>query len=189
MTRRRPIRCILRHAPWLLAAAWAISAASCCLAAQYQFNEILVAVQPQPTVEGTAFVLGKEGYLEFRITVENRSTTNEHVVRLVYPPQMNSFYGDCVTRNARTVTVAPESTSTVSIFQPALQVLDERLAVEIDGKRQETLLSMDYPFNFGYRGPTVGGRSMNVLASRGIPQDLKDQVLRGTRRPGVVFAQ
>lgn len=179
MIARGPIRSVLRHASWLLVAAWAVLAASCCLAAQQHFGDITVTVQPQPTPEGTVFQTGKEGYLEFRITVENRSTTKEHEVRLVYPPHMSTFYGDCVTRNARTVRVAPETTSTVSLFQPALQVVDERLAVEINGRRQEGQLSMDNPFNFGYRGyshPTSGNRVLNVLASRGVPQELKDQV-------------
>lgn len=175
MTGRRPIRCILRHAPWLLAAAWIVWATPLCQA-QFQFNDISVTVQPPPIAEGTAFLTGKEGYLEFRVTLENRSQTREHEVRLVCPPEISAFVGDCVTRNARTVMLPPETRSTVSIFQPALQVYDQRLAVEIDGRRQDSTVPMNNPFNFGYRGPAGGTKSLNVLASRGIPQELKDRV-------------
>ena len=60
------------------------------------------------------------------------------------------------------------SASTVSIFQPALQVIDNRLAVEIDGRRQDTSISIGTPFNSGYRAPGSTNHMLNVLVSRGV---------------------
>ncbi|HEX4142771.1 MAG TPA: hypothetical protein VHY91_04400 [Pirellulales bacterium] len=145
-------------------------------AAAAVYGSLEVVTGPQPSMEGGAPEARPGGYIEYRIEVRNFSKTVDHRVRLVHPTRTIAYYDDYLERNSRTVRVPHESKLLVSLFQPALPVFDESLAVEIDGIRQKELIDLPTPLGRGF-GTSSGARPcLIVLSSRGIPQELKDDV-------------
>jgi hypothetical protein len=161
------------------------------------YQSIEVTVQPQPSVEGAAPASHPGGYIEYRVVVHNGSKTVDHQVRLIQPTRSVGQYGEYLERNSKTVQVAHESTLVVSLFQPSLPVFDESMAVEIDGQLQKDLVELPsfagtggtfYSYgttsfsttsygttSYGTAAPSARP-SLLVLSSRGIPQELKDNV-------------
>ena len=139
------------------------------------FESIEVVVEPQPAVEGSPLEPRHGGYIEFRVVVQNHSKTADHKVRLVQPASTMALFCDYLARNSRTVQVAHGETLVVSLVQPLVAVADQSLAVEINGVRQKDAVELPSPFA-GFSFSSAPPPPLVVLASRGIPQDLKDKV-------------
>jgi hypothetical protein len=93
-----------------------------------QFDDITVVAQPFH--QGQTF----HGYCEFRIVVENLSPRTTHRVTLVCPNRPWSSGGNSISRLSRTVTLAPNASAVVSLWQPPLPLTgDGSLRVEVDG--------------------------------------------------------
>ena len=137
---------------------------------------IEVNVKPQPDLDGGTPEVRAAGYVEHRVVLHNHSKTADHVVRLYHPVDGVGYYEDFLERNSRTVQVAHGATLTVSLFQPPLSVADESLVVEIDGVRQKDFVDFSCPFDRGFGYYSGASQPMVVLASRGIPQEFKDEV-------------
>ena len=77
------------------------------------------------------------GYLELRVWLENRSERHTREVRLSFPA---TFWGGNLGQISRTVVIPPGGRMEVSLWQPPLDKSgDNRLLVEVDGHRGETL--------------------------------------------------
>ena len=85
------------------------------------------------------------GYLELRVWLENRSERRTHEVRLGFPA---TFWGGNLGQISRTVVIPPGGRMEVSLWQPPLdRGGDNRLLVEVDGRRGETLDLPDVAFH------------------------------------------
>jgi hypothetical protein len=157
----------------MIVACWLLGAATPALAARY--GSLEVAVEPQPAVEGSPAEMPVSGYVEHRIVLRNRSKTADYRVRLITPANDYGHFSDYLKQNTRSVQANHGSTVVVSLFQPMLPTTDERLAVEIDGERQEELVELPSPLIRTWLG-RVSRSPLVVLTSRGISQDYKDQV-------------
>ena len=83
------------------------------------------------------------GYLEYRVSVANRSLSERHQIRLYLPQE--SHGGGTVTR---TITVEPSSTVTVSLFS-SIALGGNGLGVEIDGRLQRDIIGVKLS-GYGY---------------------------------------
>lgn len=97
-------------------------------------EDIRVTVSPHSTATNVG-----HGYVEYHLSVANRSATNAHEVTLIVPgvPSGTSAYrnGPRIGRVARTVVVEPGSTIITSLLHPALEVQGLELGVDVDGRR------------------------------------------------------
>ncbi len=83
------------------------------------------------------------GYVEYRISVSNRSPEDRHQVTLTLPQQ--SYSGATVTR---TIAVEPSSTADVSLFVTTA-LSGNGLGVEIDGQPQREAIAVNFS-GYGY---------------------------------------
>ncbi len=122
-----------------------------------EFGNIAVSVE---SPVGTEF---SHGYAEFRITITNRSATKAHDVRLTIPG--NTYSRETLTVT-RTVNVAANSTTQVSLFQPCVAYMNDGMAVEIDGSRQSEIVRANCLNQRSNYGPFIA-----VLISRSFQED------------------
>ncbi len=155
-------------------------------AATHRFGDISISYEPQPTKEGTTDYEWTVGYCELRFLLTNHSDSVAHTVRLAYPRSNDRGMGLELLRNSRTVQIPPSSSMTVSLFQPALDVHDERMAVEIDGRQMEISVPVPLPFERGYSGRYKTTNELAVLTSRNIPESFRDDT-RTSNSDAVVF--
>jgi len=138
-----------------------------------RYGDLDVTLLPQPSPEGGSQPVIPRGYVELRISIRNSSSKNDHRVRLYQPVSGSSSRGSELQRLSRTVQSVHGTTMIVSLFQPPLEIYNSQIGVEIDGVLQEERLSG----SDRQRGYTRGARpTLNVLTSRGVPQDWKDNV-------------
>ena len=155
-------------------------------AAAEQYDDVEVIVQPQPTADVSNIPMAS-GYLEHRILVRNLSKTREHQIELTLPSDDYGVGGDYLSQDSRTIRIAPEATSLVSIFQPAMPMDRDSLAVVIDGRRQKTVLSLGGPFGSRHAYGGGGEATLMVLASRDVPEQIKDRLRTEFDPPNVGY--
>ena len=152
--RRLPTQSRLRHTAFICLLMAICSALP--TGAADRFGDVVVmtpAAQPLPLWHG---------YLDHRIRILNESTRKTHTVKLVAPHGAYS-HGECISRAERTVVIGPESSATVSLFQPPLPMYgDGLLSVYVDGRLegQVALASMHQAF------AAHGNAQVCVLLSR-----------------------
>ncbi|MBL7132804.1 MAG: hypothetical protein ISS78_01780 [Phycisphaerae bacterium] len=164
---RRVVRGIWRLGPALALIAtgllWSRAAGG---ATRYLNGEITVSAEPMPSHSGYGNSI--HGYVEYRVSVTNRSSTKPHRVRLILP--CNRYGRGChrIAQITRTVLVGPNSTMTIPLHQPPLPLDGSRIGIYIDGRRQGTTVTC---------GDTGHGNDNNsyacVLASRNGSQALR----------------
>ncbi|MCI0457003.1 MAG: hypothetical protein L0Z62_08495 [Gemmataceae bacterium] len=140
------------------------------------------------------------GYLEYRFTVGNRSTTDSHEVRLTLTPGREGRGGPHLRRLTRAVVVRPSSSHEVSLGQPNLPFSSSspgnmlvRVRIEIDGKERAETIPM-VVLNRGRHGqfgePPRGDDPQDILCGPGLADRLRLNLFkaavgqRGVRFPG-----
>lgn len=98
-------------------------------AAQDRYGDIEISELDIPTADSW------HGYVAYRYTIVNRSTSQPHTVELRLPARAYSP-GPHVTR---TTTVGPGATATVSLYQPPLGIEGTDVAVVIDGLEKRSI--------------------------------------------------
>lgn len=138
-----------------------------------QYGDLEVSVLPQPAAEGGSQTTQLRGYVEIRVWIRNRSAKEDYQVRLLYPPRSSGNAGSELRRASRSVQAVHQTSMVVSLFLPPLESYPREIGVEIDGNlQQETLNAPNRD-----RGYTSGSKpTLNVLVSRGVPQDWKDDI-------------
>jgi hypothetical protein len=96
------------------------------------FGDITVSPEPMPAFQQPP----SYGYIEYRITLTNKSTTDAHRVTLDIPRYKGSWYNHYLRSLRRTVEVGPSSSVTVSLWQPNLPIPGSGVDVIIDGRSQ-----------------------------------------------------
>jgi len=156
---------LLRHTAFVYLSMMVLSAIQ--TEAAERFGDVVVmtpTAQPLPLWHG---------YLDHRIRIVNESTRITHKVKLVAPHRAYS-HGECISRAERTVVIGPESSATVSLFQPPLPMRgDGQLSVHVDGRfnGEVHLPSMNQAFE-----PHRGAR-VCILVSRKLSMDNLDRKL------------
>ena len=149
----------------------------CLSAGADDFGDISASAQAMYT--GDTF----HGYSETRVTLQNRSSTQTHVVTLVFPN--NSWnYGNAISRVSRSVKLAPGARAVVPLLQPPLPVSgDGMMRVEIDGGGGDpNLIRMPNANNHMNSGRSPGGGLEAVaLISRNLDYDAATRVLNSGR--------
>ncbi len=85
---------------------------------------------------------GGSGYVDYRVTVVNRSTAKSHRVTLIIPGDTYPAYDASIRELTRTIEVSPGAIVNVSLFQPPLPMEGSGMAVVIDGQRQDELVPL-----------------------------------------------
>jgi len=112
---------------------------------------------------------GGEGYVEYRATIANRSTTRSHQVTLVIPGESYGAYEASIRELTRTVEVAAGATVTVSLFQPPLPMGGIGMAVEIDGQRQKDAVPLNpVPSSTSSGSYYSSGGAVHLLVSQSV---------------------
>ncbi|HNV69926.1 MAG TPA: hypothetical protein PKO06_09525 [Candidatus Ozemobacteraceae bacterium] len=122
-----------------------------------EYGNIAVSVE---SPVGTEFT---HGYAEFRVSITNRSLSTAHDVKLTVPG--NNYSRETLTVT-RTVNVAANSTTQVSLFQPCVAYMNDGMAVEIDGARQSEVVRANCLNQRSYYGPFI-----SVLISKSFQED------------------
>jgi hypothetical protein len=122
-----------------------------------------VVVRAEQTGGGTV----THGYSEFRFTVSNRGT-KRRTVEIAAPASSFDFAAGSLSRISRTVVLAPGTSATLSLLQPALMVSGHGAEVIIDGTKQtdEIVFAPTY----------ASGPALRILGSRAV----SDSELRTT---------
>ena len=122
-----------------------------------EYDDVTVTVEAPP---GSEF---NHGYVEYRATVENRSSSRAHEVTLSLP---GTSYGNDELQVSRKVTVNANSTLRVNLFQPCYSQINEGMAVEIDGYRRSETVRLNV-----LRPRYSSGPWTSVLISRSMRED------------------
>jgi hypothetical protein len=149
------------------------------LTTEVTIGDITITSEP-PLMPGSRGFNDTHGYIEYRLTVRNKSA-EPHRVALTVPRSRPGFQGQNYLRFLRrAVEVGPDSTATVSLFQPDLPILfGNDVEIAIDGQAQADSLFMNVQPNRG-RGMSgmhhAGPPGMGVPGMAGAyllaPQDL-----------------
>ena len=125
-----------------------------------------IAITPQVVYDGPT----AHGYREYRILVQNESTSRSHEVMLALPERRSSF-GNSM-QMSRTVTVNPGASVAVPLWQPPLVLGgDARVAVSID-RSEEGAVALAAPANHMRQGTFSGGPTApTFLVSRSVNLD------------------
>ena len=121
------------------------------------------------------------GYTEHRLLVVNRSASRSHRVTLTLPGQSHGNRDAHISRLSRTITVAPDASAVVSLWQPPLQISsDNSVLVAVDGRVRGALKngfqSHLNPYGSGVSVPTL-------LLGRNVNRDNLDRLLKATAAP------
>jgi len=120
------------------------------------FGDIRINVEQPPQGESC------HGYIEYRVSLNNRSSNRSHRVNIELS-NINSGVTE-LRKISRLLDIAPQSQANVSIFQPSLQFYSDRLNVEIDGLPQ----SDGVPIRTAYSGHGWGSKAPLILLSQSI---------------------
>jgi hypothetical protein len=112
----------------LLLAGWFVLAAPA--RASVVFGDIVVSPEPVPAGDS------KHGYIEYGVSVTNRSAREAHEVTLTIPKNKYSTPDHHIRSIFRSVQVGPSSTVRVALLQPAMTLAEQGLQVAIDGRIQ-----------------------------------------------------
>ncbi|MCP4712425.1 MAG: hypothetical protein GY869_27700 [Planctomycetes bacterium] len=133
------------------------------------FGDIAITAEPMDQFDQTT-----HGYVEYRFKVENLSAQDQHEVTLVLPDE--TFGRNYSLRQIkRSAVVGPQSTVTMSLWQPPIDLSYGAMKVVIDGRDFTMDVSrvnhtMEY---YSYRR-YGGGPLSSVLTSRGVKNDCQD---------------
>jgi hypothetical protein len=154
--------------------------------AERKFDDITVAAEPLVLSPfGTGGNQAGHGYVEFRLTVSNSSTTDSHRVTLTLPRYRGGRpSGPYLYSLSRTVEVGPDAEVSVTLLQPDLALYDNRnLAVTIDGVEQRDSVSLNASAargssSAGYYSPTPT-LGLEILAGdTGLAMSLNNNIFR-----------
>lgn len=127
----------------------------------------------------------QQGYVEHRLVVANRSANRTHQVTLILPGGAYDINGPHLSRLSRTVTVGPNASVVVPLWQPALEMGgDESARVLVDGRlrgRLATASSGRHPTSFSSKYNSDG--VTRLLFSRNINSDNLNRLLKSTTTP------
>lgn len=156
------------HRPDALALLFAV-VASAALAAPTQAvtvvgRDVRVAVDAMPN--GLAGTNTEHGYVDYRVSVTNMSTTRAHRVTLRLPARSYG-HGEHIRAVTRTLAVEPEATQVVSLFQLPMAMQGSGLEVVANGQRKQidTFSILDHAVGWGHHSSSPPAF---VLASRSI---------------------
>ena len=142
------------------------------------FGGITVTSEP-PLLPVNRGMNDTHGYLEYRLTVRNKSAEAHRVALTVPRSRPGMMRGESYLRSLRrAVEVGPESTAVVSLFQPDLPIhFGSDVEVEIDGQVQTDALFLNVQTDRGRgRGGMRGGPGMGMAGMVGAyllaPQEL-----------------
>jgi hypothetical protein len=140
-----------------------------------QFEDIVVSPGMMPSEQGQG------GYVEYVITVTNRSDSTAHEVKLVLPKNRYSRRGNGIRSISRTVQVSPSATVRVRLWQPDLPLEGSDLEVFIDGKAQSRGVAITINQNRGSRNDRhrMGPHNVFILVAHNFPRDLEANVMKG----------
>lgn len=108
------------------------------------------------------------GYIEHRVRIANKSPDTAHTVTIILPDNIHSYMASSITRLSRTVVISPGAETTVSLYQPPLDLSGSGGRISIDGgiaRETLTLPSVGSTFDF-YRDPHP-----SLLFSRSVNRD------------------
>jgi hypothetical protein len=156
------------------------------------YGDLEFAVDPEPKGQPL------HGYTEYRILVRNRGSEATRHVRLTMPGDaIGGRRRGALVDISRSVEVGPGLTISVSLLQPAHpDVAGGGVAVTIDGRRQDKLLSISPVSSrgrsggmYGYGYPRYGRRSMRFYSGPSMsgPGDGLPLILTSQRVPEKFF--
>jgi hypothetical protein len=166
-------RMIHRPSPGILSALIALLALS---SGAETFDDINV--QADAMYSGNTF----HGYAEMRVSLENHSATQTHVVTLVYPNTAWGNYGNNISRLSRTVTLAPHTRAVVPLFQPPLPVNGDRvIRVEVDRRHEGEIRAPNGNNHCNYN--SGGNSTATAFISRSLDFDAVGHILNAGHSP------
>lgn len=148
-----------------------------------------VVIQAEPSTIAFGAEQTYHGYREIRVTLTNRHPSAERWVELRLPGQTNSTRGHDIRRISQALTLAPNTTTTVSLFHPPLPLAGRTLDIRINGKQQRLDVSVDehMPEYYHHGGSGIGGA---VMMSKSVDTNYRNELLRRSGSPmevGSVF--
>lgn len=150
-------------------------------------EDIRVTVSPLSTATGVG-----HGYVEYDVSVTNRSATNAHQVTVVFPdiPARTGGYrnGPRIGRVARTILAEPESTVTTSLLHPALEVDGFALRVEVDGRRMERSVPLRVVGWNPYRPIVLASLGVVKMGFTGAAEEAYKDASGGAEKPELANA-
>jgi len=93
------------------------------------------------TAQASAGGATTHGYAAYTFNITNDSKTDEHVVTLRMPGD-NTYGSNYIYSIWRSVRVGPEQTAKITLYQPPLPMDGRGVAVAIDGRQQQRLVSV-----------------------------------------------
>ena len=126
----------------------------------------------------------EHGYIEYRATIINRSSQQTHRVTLRLPATLTGADSTALRALTRTIEVAPQSTVTLSLFKPPLEIGGSGIAVLIDGVEQDellpTLVSQYEAYRYSVRGhllisPAIKQSGVMLQAERVLQNNSRGQ--------------
>lgn len=157
--------------PVMLTLVWGVHAAS----GSVTYDDLIVSVESP--VQGES----SQGYIEYVVSISNQSLTAEHEVE-IYLPFYSYGSGDRIRRIRRRAVVGPQSSVSLSLFQPPLSMWGSDIGVIIDGEVQRDSVSASFP---DHCRSYSGLESICILLSRGIRQDDFNQGVEIYREGGL----
>ncbi len=151
-------------------------------------EDIRVTVSPHSTATGVG-----HGYVEYRVSVANRSATNAHDVTLIVPgvPSGTSAAyrnGPRIGRVARTMVVEPGSTIITSLLHPALEVQGFQLGVDVDGRRLKRNVPLQAVGTNRYRPVVLASLGAVKLGFTGAAEEAYKDDSGGAEKPALATA-
>ncbi len=132
------------------------------------YDDIRVVLDQMP--EASGYSPTSHGYVEYGATVINRSSTRTHSVELRMPANVYRRGGHNITQMTRRIKLAPGAAAKVYMWQPAVQLAGNQMAVVIDGERQKkTIWAADTQHG-------EGGGNITFLASSSLDRSIQNSL-------------
>lgn len=138
--------------------------------AQTQFEDVSVSASAMSGMVS-------HGYVEYRVGLINHSRTTDHVIELSMPAKSYA-QGNTISGLSRTVRLAAGASAVVTMYQPALPLAGNGVAISIDGRTRNG--AAEYVIPGVAANSIMGGFSsqimLTVLISRSIDDDFDTEL-------------
>ena len=131
------------------------------LIGSYTIDDLLISVGDAGLAETY------QGYIDYSVSITNRSQTIDHEVTVFLPAQTYYSGGDCIQRISRSAVIGAGATVSLLLFQPPLEMHGNGLGVIIDGVTQKETVPLTFANHSGYYGRSTAC----ILLSRNVRLD------------------